>query len=81
MDSAKSHLGPEVENHFKDANTSIKIIKGGMDPFVAVSGHTHINKSFKDTLKDKWEEWFEHGDAEYTESGNRKRASYELVAE
>ena len=32
-------------------------------------------------MKEKWEDWIENGDAEFTESGNRKRASYQLVAE
>ena len=33
MDSAKSHLGDEVEQAFTDVNSSIKIIHAGMIPF------------------------------------------------
>ena len=32
MDSAKSHLGDEVEQAFTDVNNNIKIIPGGMTP-------------------------------------------------
>ena len=39
-----------------------------------------IHKPFKDMLKDFWEEWLDTGRAEFTKSGNRKRASYELIA-
>ena len=32
-------------------------------------------------MKEKWEDWIVNGEAEFTEKGNRKRVSYELVAE
>ena len=41
---------------------------------------THVNKPFKDVMKEKWEDWIENGDAEFTEKESRKRASYQLVA-
>ena len=79
MDSAKSHLGDEVEQAFTDVNSSIKIIHGGMTPLLRFLD-THVNKPFKD-MKEKWEDWIVNGEAEFTEKGNRKRASYQLVAE
>ena len=36
---------------------------------------------FKDTLKEKWVDRIEEGEAELTEKGNQKHASYQLVAE
>ena len=32
-------------------------------------------------MKEKWEDWVVNGEAEFTEKGNRKRESYQLVAE
>ena len=80
MVSAKSHLGDEVEKAFSDVNSDVDIIHGGMTPLLQFLD-THVNKPFKDGMKEKWEDWIENGDAEFTESGNRKRASYQLVAE
>ena len=42
---------------------------------------THVNKPFKDIMKEKWEDWIVNGEAEFTEKENRKLASYQLVAE
>ena len=78
MDSAKSHLGDEVEQAFTDVNSSIKIIHGGMTPLLQFL-NTHVNKPFKEIMKEKWEDWI--GEAEFTKKGNRKRASYQLVAQ
>ena len=80
MDSAKSHLGDEVEQAFADVNSSTKIIHGGMTPLLQFLD-THVNKPFKDIMKEKWEDWTVNGKAEFTEKGNRKGASYQLVAE
>ena len=32
-------------------------------------------------MKEKWENWIVNGEAKFMEKGNRKRASYQLVAE
>ena len=32
-------------------------------------------------MEEKWEDWIENGEAKFTEKGNRKRASYQIVAE
>ena len=79
MDSAKSHLGDEVEQAFTDLNSNIKIIHGEMTPLLQFLD-THVNKPFKD-MKEKSEDWIVNGDAKFTEKGNRNRASYQLVAE
>ena len=40
---------------------------------------THINKPFKDHLRNKWNEWVTGGEIQFTASGKRKWASYEMV--
>ena len=80
MDSAKSHLGDEVEQAFTDVSSSIKIIHGGITPLSQFLV-THVNKLFKDIVKEKWEDWIVNGEAEFMEKRNRKLASYQLVAE
>ena len=80
MDSAKSHLGEEVKRAFVDQSSDVKIIHGGMTPLLQFQD-THVNKPFKDRMRDEWEAWIEGTEVEYTASGNRKRASYQLVAE
>ena len=79
MDSAKSHLGEIVEENLKKEDVSAKYIHTGMTPLLQFLD-THINKPFKDGMKEKWEEWISDGEQEFTKSGNRRRASYELVA-
>ena len=56
MDSSKSHLGDEVEQEFTSVNSSIKIIDGGMTPLVQFLDN-HVNKPFKDIMKEKLEDW------------------------
>ena len=80
MDSAKSNLGDEVEQAFTDVNSSIKIIHGGMKTLLKFLD-THVNKPFKDIVKEELEDWIVNGEAEFAEKGNRKCASYQLVAE
>ena len=77
MDSAKSHLCDEVEQAFTDVNSSIKIIYGRMGP-LSQFPDTHVNKPFKEIMKEKWEDWIANGEAEFTQKGKRKCASYQL---
>ena len=37
------------------------------------------NKPFKAAMRDKWLDWLTTGKTEFTKSGNRKQASYEMV--
>ena len=60
-------------------NTDLKYIDSGMTPLLQWLDVV-INKPFKDMLKDFWEEWLDTGRAEFTKIGNRKRVSYELIA-
>ena len=81
MDSAKNHLGDKVEQAFTDVDSSIKIIHGRMTPLLQFLD-THVNKLFKDIMKEKWEDWIVNGEAEFTEKGNtdwKKVATDELI--
>ena len=51
-----------------------------MTPLLQVMD-THVNKPFKDILKNKWAEWLDHGEQEFTRTGKRRRASYEMIAQ
>ena len=53
LDSAKSHLGNEVEQAFTDVKSSIQIIHGGMTPSFQFLD-TDANKPFKDIMNEKW---------------------------
>ena len=71
MDSVTCHTNPAITDAFKPAKTDTKYINAGVTPLLQFLD-TPLNKPFKDSLKDRWEE--------YTRNGNRKRASYEMVA-
>ena len=77
MDSAKSHLGDEVEQAFTDVNSSIKIIHGGMASLSQFLDN-HVNKPFKEIMKEKWEDWIANEELEFKRKGKRKHASCQL---
>ena len=76
MDSAKSHLGEKLEKRYQGANTTLKIIHGELTRLLQFQD-IHINKAFKDVLKETWEDWIENGEAEFTKSGKRRKALYD----
>ena len=78
MDSVKSHIGDQIDAKFTECMSKAMLVHAGMTPLLQFKD-THINKAFKDDLTQQWEDWLESGEMEYTESGNRRRASYELV--
>ena len=71
-------LTDDIPKQFRTANTDVKYIDSGMTPLLQFL-ETHVNKPFKDSLKDQWEEWLDNGKEEFTKSGKRRRASYEMV--
>jgi hypothetical protein len=58
----------------------VAVIPGGMTPPLQPAD-THWNKPFKTEMKRRWRDWLLQGEHEYTKSGKRKRASYNLVAQ
>ena len=81
IDSAICHLNGSIpEALTATSNTDFKYIDTGMIPLLQFLD-SHVNKPFKDGLKEKRQEWIDLGECEYTEAGNRRRASYTMVAE
>ena len=80
MDTAAGHLGDEVKLSFKEKNIDILNIGGGLTSILQFID-THVNKSLKSKARELWEAWLPKGEMEYTRTGKRKRASYEIVAE
>ena len=56
-------------------------IDGGLTSILQFIDTTHINKSFQSKMRELWEAWLTEGGVEYTRTGKRKHASYEMVAE
>ena len=78
MDSATSHKTEAVKEQLTEKKIGAKIIHGGLTPLIQYLD-THVNKSFKGNVRALWEDWMAHGKAEYTKTGKRRRASYEMV--
>ena len=55
MDSAKCYLVDDVEQTFLDINSIVKFIHGGKTPLLQFL-HTHVNKPFKDIMKERRED-------------------------
>ena len=65
---------------FTAVNTELKYIHSGMTPLLQFLD-VHINKRFKDQLKDQYEVWIDEEKKEYTASANLKGVSYEDIVE
>ena len=68
MDTEISHIGDAVGSGFQNLKTDAKYIDGGMTPLLQFLDF-HVNKSFKDRLKDTWADWMDCGEVEYTRTG------------
>ena len=79
MDSATSHATEAVRNRLGEKRIDPKIIHGGLTPLIQFLD-THINKSFKGNVRNRWENWMANGVAEFTKSRKRCKASYKMVA-
>ena len=64
----------DVPEFFKCNNTECKILDSPLLQFI----DTHVNKPFKDILKERWADWITNSTEESTKQGNRRRASYEM---
>ena len=78
MDFARAHTSKKATDALGGTNTTTEIIDGSMTPLLQFRD-THINKPFKDHLHNKWNVWMTGGEIQFTASGKRKRASYEMV--
>ena len=57
-----------------------KMIHPGMTPLLQWLD-SHVNKPFKDGMKDQWDNWIENVDRAFTESSKICRVSNEMIAE
>ena len=82
LDTARCHTHEDVKAEFEKEKTRLAYIPGGMTPLLQPLD-SHLNKPFKDAnaMRRRWEEWLLNGDREYTRTGKRKGASYEMVAQ
>ena len=80
MDSATSHTTDEVFKALEHSKINYKIINEGLTPLIQFLD-THVNKPFKSAMCEKWEDWIENGEIEYTKIGKRKKASYQMICE
>lgn len=79
LDSAPSHLKKTTLSSFKQHYyTTVAVISGGMTPILQPAD-VHWNKPFKTAMREKWLHWLTEGEKEFTRSGRRKSASYEMV--
>jgi hypothetical protein len=77
FDSAKSHLTEEVKKQVKN-HSEIAVIPGGLTKLLQPLDLS-VNKSFKNKLRNLWEDWMINGYHTFTKGGNIKRASYSEV--
>ena len=76
-DAAKSHLTDEIKKEVKKYS-KLAVIPGGLTKLLQPLDLS-VNKSFKDKMKMKWENWMREGEHEFTKSNKVKRASYSEV--
>lgn len=80
MDSAPAHLKHATKTSFKQHyNTSLSVIPGGLTPLLQPADVVW-NRPFKAAMKEKWLNWLQGGDVEFTRTGKRRSASYLTVA-
>jgi hypothetical protein len=79
FDSATSHVKKTVLSSLKQhyATTSV-VIPGGMTPLLQPAD-VSWNRPFKCLMRDKWLTWLAGGETQYTRTGRRRSASYEMV--
>ena len=80
IDSAKSHSGSEVDQGFSGVKCSVKIIHCILTPLLLFL-ETHVNTGTHNTKANRWKDWVENGETEFTKKEFARRALYKLVAE
>ena len=78
-DSSRPHLTDEVKQKVKKFSDLV-VIPGGLTSKLQPLDLS-VNKSFKDRMREKWENWMVNGYHSFTKSGSMKRASYAVVCQ
>ncbi|CAG8791929.1 7518_t:CDS:2, partial [Dentiscutata erythropus] len=77
-DSFKGHLTDVVKEKFKETNTIMGVIPGGLMSLVQVLD-VSINKPFKDHLCERWRNWMANGEFQPTKGENFKKPTCNLM--
>ena len=79
-DSISRHTTTSMLPSFKQCyHTVVAVIPGQMT--LLQLADSHWNNPFKAVMKHRWLDWLQSGEAEFTQAGKRKQASYNLVAQ
>ena len=79
-DKHRSHTHADTVTALKRRfATSVVFIHGGMTSLLQPCD-VSWNKSMKSKVRERWNAWLQEGEKEFTRSGKRKRASYDMVA-
>lgn len=80
LDSARAHLTETSRTAIKE-HSKIAVIPGGLTKLLQPLDIS-VNSSFKNHLRDKWEQWMSDNNVHtYTKSGRMRRASYSEICQ
>ena len=80
LDSFEAHKTEQVKRSFKNENTDLAVIPGGLTS-VLQPLDVSLNKPFKDRVRQKWMAWMAEGIHELTAGGRQKKPSEELMCQ
>lgn len=78
LDSFEAHKTSQIKLAFKDENSNLAVIPGGLTSVVQPLD-VCLNKPFKDRLRVKWRQWMAVGNFDLTKDGNIKKPGYNVI--
>ena len=78
-DTFEAHMKETVKKLLKEMKTDDALIPGGCTKYIQGPPSVSLNKPFKEYIMEFYDEWLATGVHQYTEAGNMKSASRELV--
>ena len=79
LDAFRCHTQPEIKQRLAKGNTDIAIIPGGMTSMVQPLD-VSINKPFKGLVREKWNNWLDHGEKAVTATGRFRKPELSTMA-